>query len=670
MPSRLTVVLVSLLLALPVVIFWLWLVILPARVAILCPEGCRCDIGGYNVICDDTSLTAVPLIHLTDVRELWFIDNNITLLQKDSFVSLTDLDRLDVLRCGLRRIELGAFNGLTNLIALSIWYNEITEIKPGTFEIIISLESLHLDYNRIKHVDRDTFSGLLRLKYLFLSQNKLQFLHPDTFSGLPNLEHLYLYNNPGIHIPTDRNFIKSHSLLHLDISRCNISSVSVETFANVSALNWLKLNLNKLWTVDINILRALPKLSAMYLHGNPLQCDCQLKELWQLCEDRNIRTAYGVSGPKCDTPSEVKGMWWGVLEKGQCLEGIIEFDADHNNPPYNYTKTNNEYKSDFLEQYELTIYAVPFIIGTAGNLILLIIIICNKDMRTVPNMYILNLAICDVIFVTVLFFEAYANKISESWLYNDFMCRFLPFFRRVSVCLPAYSVAMLSIQQYTVAVKQNYVHDSSKPTWRGIVATIFGMWFVAALFAVPSAVSSYLCVRDAKMTPTTYYQRVVIFELLASCVLPLCVIAFTYIITARHLVKCSRSIPEGTENPQMKKRRNTAKIVVGLTVVFLISYVPYHVFLTYIIWTRDIDEVYSSIRVMIFDLNYGMQNIISTGFLLINSCLNPVALFCTSSLLRQHFKRYLTCFCKTNSSSTEPEPTRTIYVQNNHLNFR
>jgi len=126
-------------------------------------------------------------------------------------------------------------------------------------------------------------------------------------------------------------------------------------------------------------------------------------------------------------------------------------------------------------------------------------------------------------------------------------------------------------------------------------------------------------------------------------------------MTARHLVKSSRSISEGTENPQMNKRRNTAKIVVGLTVVFLISYVPYHVFLTYIIWTRDIDEAYPSIRVTIFDLNYGMQSLISTGLLLVNSCLNPVALFCTSSPFRQHLKRYFTCFCKTNSPSTDLE---------------
>jgi len=83
-----------------------------------------------------------------------------------------------------------------------------------------------------------------------------------------------------------------------------------------------------------------------------------------------------------------------------------------------------------------------------------------------------------------------------------------------------------------------------------------------------------------------YYQRVVIFELLASCVVPLCVIAFTYIITARHLVESCRSISEGTQNSQLKTRSNSAKIVVGLTVVFMISYVPYHVLWTYIIWTQ------------------------------------------------------------------------------------
>jgi len=88
--------------------------------------------------------------------------------------------------------------------------------------------------------------------------------------------------------------------------------VSVETFPKTSALKWLNLNNNNLRAVDINILKALPKLSTLYLYGNPLQCDCQLKEVWRWCEDRNIWTDY----VQCDTSSEVKGLFWGVLEKG------------------------------------------------------------------------------------------------------------------------------------------------------------------------------------------------------------------------------------------------------------------------------------------------------------------------------------------------------------------
>jgi hypothetical protein len=115
MPSRPTVML-SLLLTTPAVIFWLWLVTVPVRVAVLCREECWCDIGVFHVSCRGPSLNAVPLI-LTDVRILSLDNNNITLLERDGFVTrgLTELEILDVSYSGLRTIELGAFSGLTKL---------------------------------------------------------------------------------------------------------------------------------------------------------------------------------------------------------------------------------------------------------------------------------------------------------------------------------------------------------------------------------------------------------------------------------------------------------------------------------------------------------------------------------------------------------------------------
>jgi Leucine-rich repeat (LRR) protein len=312
-------------LATSAVILLLWWGLVYARSAIDCPDGCRCDKGDYYVKCQKTSLTTVPLISVKVAQRLKLDQNNITLLERNSFLSLTELEILQVHKCGLRTIKLGAFNGLTKLKVLSVINNELSGIIPGTFESMSSLEILDLRSNKLEYLDSHVFSGLVKLKYIFLDENKLQYLHPDTFLGLPNLRNLTLYTNPDLQIPTDSNFIKSHSLSHLDISNCNVSSLSVETFANVSALEWLGLGYNKLRNVDVNILRALPKLSAIYLEGNPLQCDCRLQEVWRWCEDRNIQTGYRGKEPKCDTPSEVEGISWGVLDKGLCLQGYIHY---------------------------------------------------------------------------------------------------------------------------------------------------------------------------------------------------------------------------------------------------------------------------------------------------------------------------------------------------------
>jgi hypothetical protein len=596
------------------------------------------------------------------VKEFELFNNNITLLERDSFVSLTELNLLSVWRCRLRAIEVGAFNGLKKLTQLTVYGNEISEILPGTFGNLSNLEHLSLSRNKLQHLDRGVFSGLDNLNFVKLVGNKLQYVHPETFSGLPNVIHISLRYNPSLQIPTGSNFISSHSLEKLDISRCNVSSLSAKTFANVSGLKRLHLEDNNLTTVNINMLKALPKLFTLILYGNPLQCDCQLQEVWRWCEARNIQTGDVGSVPECDTPSGVRGMWWGVLERGECLQGTIQYCGDFRNTSHSNNDTTdwNSYsgETDFLTQYQLPMYAVPFMLGTTCNVMLIIIITCNKDMRNVPNMYILNLAISDIVYLTLLFSESLTNRILGKWLYGKFLCIFLPFCRRLSVGLSAYSVAVLSIQRYRVTANPLHVHVSSPPTWRSTVATICGVWIVAALFAVPTAISNAACEDLVSQRNTTYYKSVVIFELLVSCVLPLCVIGFTYIMTARHLVQSSL-ISEGTNNFQLNTRRITARIVVGLPFVFLISSVPYHVLMSYIVCTETLLSNFSSVTDSITS-SYKLQLIylISTCFLIINSCLNPVALFCTSSQFRQHLKRYLTCFCKTNSPPTDMELAR------------
>jgi len=72
---------------------------------------------------------------------------------------------------------------------------------------------------------------------------------------------------------------------------------------------------------------------------------------------------------------------------------------------------------------------------------------------------------------------------------------------------------------------------------------------VAAIFALPAARSRNLCFDSIFLLLTKYYQHVASVQLFVSCVLPVCVIAFYYIVTARNLLESSNPISEETQNP-------------------------------------------------------------------------------------------------------------------------
>jgi hypothetical protein len=358
----------------------------------------------------------------------------------------------------------------------------------------------------------------------------------------------------------------------------------------------------------------------------------------------------------------VKGLWWGVLEKGQCLQDHIHYYGDYKNTnfrhTYIYTERDQKKKIDLADRpYEFPVVAMFFVFGTTANVILIIIITRNKDMRTVPNMYILNLAISDMIFLTLLFYAACANVIHVLWLKGEFMCAFLPFCYRMSGLLTMYSITVLSIQRYRVTVNPFQVRISLQPTWRATVFNICGVWIVAALFAIPAARSRYLCDQRLLLWRRNYYQHVALFHLLMSCVLPLCVIAFNYLCVARHLVESSCSLSEETQSPCLNTRTQTARVVLALTVVFMISYLPFHYSETYNYYfgiNLHIDTAASRHEFGWTD-NISHVGVILHLLLSINSCLNPVALFCTSLALRRELKRYLSCWCKAKSPSTGSE---------------
>ena len=203
-------------------------------------------------------------------------------------------------------------------------------------------------------------------------------------------------------------------------------------------------------------------------------------------------------------------------------------------------------------------------------------------------MYILNLAISDMLLLMQVFSFIALFTLRSSENTSAYNCTFIALFSQTSFGMSAYSVALLSIQRYNVTVNPFHVRVSSQLKRGVTVATICGVWIVAALFSVPTALSKYYCVDSVKeFMYIAYYQRVSTFNIFVFCVLLLFLIAFSYIMTARHLLKNANPISEETQNPQLNARKTAANVVLGLTVVLVTSYVSLYATEAYLIFNSD-----------------------------------------------------------------------------------
>ncbi|NXG07446.1 AMGO1 protein, partial [Sakesphorus luctuosus] len=145
------------------------------------------------------------------------------------------------------------------------------------------LHALLLSHNGLLFVSTEAFAHVPHLRHLDLSNNRLRALDENLFSDLGELEVLLLYNNE---ISTvDRTAFENLGRLRkLYLGRNRIARFPLELLregSRLPQLALLDLSANRLRAVPAAELQALPAWlrDRLYLHDNPLACDCSLFQL-------------------------------------------------------------------------------------------------------------------------------------------------------------------------------------------------------------------------------------------------------------------------------------------------------------------------------------------------------------------------------------------------------
>lgn len=165
--------------------------------------------------------------------------------------------------------------------------------------LVKNLRTLNLDRNVIGSIRTATFSNFTSLVLLSLRQCQIDVLEDRAFDGLNSLQELDLGYNGIVSISSLINLPK---LVVLNLKHNFLRAVSADMISPLSLIQQLDLSDNDITTVHPNALRNVTTLKNLSLLNNPLDCDCNLRNL------REFSTpSKSLYGAVCQTPPRLEG---------------------------------------------------------------------------------------------------------------------------------------------------------------------------------------------------------------------------------------------------------------------------------------------------------------------------------------------------------------------------
>ncbi|XP_005367938.1 amphoterin-induced protein 1 [Microtus ochrogaster] len=176
---------------------------------------------------------------------------------------------------------------------LDLSHNNLSRLRAEwTPTRLMNLHSLLLSHNHLNFISSEAFIPVPNLRYLDLSSNHLHTLDEFLFSDLHSLEVLLLYNNR-IGVVDKYAFEDMAQLQKLYLSQNLITRFPLELIKDgnkLPKLMLLDLSSNKLKKLPFTDLQKLPAWvkNGLYLHNNPLECDCKLYQLFSHWQYRQL----------------------------------------------------------------------------------------------------------------------------------------------------------------------------------------------------------------------------------------------------------------------------------------------------------------------------------------------------------------------------------------------
>ncbi|MBN3291917.1 GPR25 protein, partial [Polypterus senegalus] len=282
------------------------------------------------------------------------------------------------------------------------------------------------------------------------------------------------------------------------------------------------------------------------------------------------------------------------------------------------------------------IYFFVFFLGFLGNSFVIVVMSRKPRNRRLVDIFVINLAVADLIFVATLPFWAISAAQENHWMFGIHLCKLSSYIISVNRYSNIFFLTCMSVDRYMAIVR---MLDSTFLRSTKCVRLICGIiWTTSVICGIPTLFYKHLEMNESgetvhcvEATLATGYCEITLSSLFLAFILPVSVILFCY---CSILVKLRQHFHHQSIQAKLK-RKNSLKIVFTIIIIFIISWLPFNIFKA--IHIMSIFQKLSCTMMII--LNQGI--VLSSCLAFINSCANPIIYIC----LDHHFRHRATHLC-------------------------
>ncbi|XP_010203589.1 G-protein coupled receptor 15 [Colius striatus] len=330
---------------------------------------------------------------------------------------------------------------------------------------------------------------------------------------------------------------------------------------------------------------------------------------------------------------------------------------------YDYYDDNCQYQHlQHMSTFLPILYTAVFLVGIVGNSILIVALVFKRRVQRLIDIFIINLAVSDFIFLITLPFWVDKEASDGSWRVGSFLCKASSYVISVNMYCSILLLTCMSADRYLAIMHPSIARQVRTRSYSSGLCIC--VWLLSCCLGLPTLLSRELNTQYGKTyctdkATTEAKQIMSLMLLILAFFFPLLsILTFYCSITRRLCVHYQRS------GKHDKKLRKSIKIVFIVVAAFVISWVPFNLFKLMAILLGLLKQT-DCFPDMVAQL--GMQ--VSSPFAFANSCANPFIYYCFDNYIRRAMLQCLCSRVKISSGSSSNSDTLDTRLSHSLSNF-